>query len=43
MQCPKCGFAMNEVPAGFTAAIHCYESCHGIACNDDAPEDLQRQ
>jgi len=43
MQCPKCGAAMNEVPAGFAATIHRCESCHGIACNDDALEDLQRQ
>jgi Zn-finger nucleic acid-binding protein len=43
MQCPKCGSTMNAVAAGFAATIHRCENCHGIACNDDALSDLQRQ
>jgi acetone carboxylase gamma subunit len=34
---------MNTVPAGFAATINRCERCHGIACNDDALSDLQRQ
>ncbi len=33
----------EPVAAGFSATIHRCENCHGIACNDDALSDLQRQ
>jgi hypothetical protein len=34
---------MNVFSAGFAATINRCESCHGIACQDEALADLQRQ